>query len=320
MRACLTFSWRASQRGCRQVARCPSRSCARWRRLRCGLRARRRLAASAAALLAAGPPPAASAPPHAQHTTCTRGLRAGGRRAGGSRGHALLLEVKALLFLVSLLRLRGLSRETGGATWARMQQRCSPARPARAPPPASRRQISRLRTRASQPCERVAEEVSQAPLRTRKRGATYAASCVGSATPRAFASAALSSKNPAGKAPPTLARFAGCSSSRAAAGRSLAGAGGAGIGRGGGAGAAAAGAATGSRGAGAGSDAGAALGAASGALAARAARSSATLGAGLAPLSRASALARNSACSFALSAIFVAAQRTGANGLRFQPR
>jgi hypothetical protein len=204
-----------------------------------------------------------------------------------------------------------------------MQQRCSPARPARAPPPASRRQISRLRTRASQPCERVAEEVSQAPLRTRKRGATYAASCVGSATPRAFASAALSSKNPAGKAPPTLARFAGCSSSRAAAGRSLAaaaGADGAGIGRGGGAGAAAAGAATGSRGAGAGSDAGAALGAASGALAARAARSSATLGAGLAPLSRASALARNSACSFALSAIFVAAQRTGANGLRFQPR
>ena len=129
-----------------------------------------------------------------------------------------------------------------------------------------------------------------------KRCATHAASCAGGATPRAFASAALSSKKPAGKAPVTLARFAGGSSPRAALGLSLSattGGAGAGIGRGaGGAGAAAARGADGSCGTATGNDGGGAA----------AALRRASPGAGrAAPLSRASALARNSAWSFALS-------------------
>ena len=193
-----------------------------------------------------------------------------------------------------------------------VQRRSLPARPARAPPPASRPRIWTLQTHAAPPCD--ARQLRWSDKRTagsELRLATHAASCAGGATPRAFASAALSSKKPAGKAPLTLARFAGGSSPRAAAGLSLssaADAGGAGVSHdagGGGADAATTRGADGSCGRAAGNGGVCAAFSAcpaSGTAFLCAARSSAKPGAGrAAPLSLASALARNSAWSFALS-------------------
>ena len=289
-----TSVWHASPPGCRLASRCPSPSCARRQRLRLGSRAERRAAAAAAAQPAAGPPPAASAPQPAPRTPCERkGLRTGGA------GQAAVARTAARNEAALPCRRppppeRGCVR-AGHSNSAQRRKPCLLDQLALLHLPHVRRYRCFKLTQRSPASVAVAVPQTKALGRVKARRATHAASCAGGATPRAFASAALSSKKPAGKAPLTLARFAGGSSPRAAAGLSLsaaAGAGGAGTARGaGGMGAAVARGATGSCGTAAGKD---------GSCCAALLRAAPAAGRA-APLSRASALARNSAWSFALS-------------------